>query len=193
MYLLTNDEESKLGTTPLPNGVVRVFRDNGSRRAQLPGRPADQVRAHRRQDRAEPGRPDPEVIFELVKLRVWRDNILDAHPRAPTSTAGSTTATVQDRRQQHVAGWDDHTIFRPADPQLHEDKPIEVEVRRSFGRTRRLPEQLGGQEPRLPHGRILRRRFRRRAPSTCCTRSSIHQGRNKQARQRDHRGGRIEP
>jgi hypothetical protein len=29
MYLLTNDKESKLGTTPLPNGVVRVFRDNG--------------------------------------------------------------------------------------------------------------------------------------------------------------------
>ena len=29
MYLLTNDEESKLGTTPLPDGTVRVFRDNG--------------------------------------------------------------------------------------------------------------------------------------------------------------------
>src|SRR6185436_6058909 len=29
MYLLTNNEESKLGTTPLPNGVVRVFRQNG--------------------------------------------------------------------------------------------------------------------------------------------------------------------
>src|SRR5262249_49863980 len=29
MYLLTNNVESKLGTTPLPDGVVRVFRDNG--------------------------------------------------------------------------------------------------------------------------------------------------------------------
>ncbi len=29
MYLLTNDEKSKLGTTPLPDGMVRVFRDNG--------------------------------------------------------------------------------------------------------------------------------------------------------------------
>ncbi len=29
MYLLTNDKESKLGTTPLPDGMVRVFRDNG--------------------------------------------------------------------------------------------------------------------------------------------------------------------
>ncbi|MHB9045606.1 MAG: hypothetical protein ACYC35_06640, partial [Pirellulales bacterium] len=29
MYLLANDKASKLGTTPLPDGVVRVFRDNG--------------------------------------------------------------------------------------------------------------------------------------------------------------------
>ena len=29
MYLLTNDKDSKLGTTPLPDGIVRVFRDNG--------------------------------------------------------------------------------------------------------------------------------------------------------------------
>ena len=31
MYLMRNDKESKLGTTPLPDGVVRVFRDNGQR------------------------------------------------------------------------------------------------------------------------------------------------------------------
>jgi hypothetical protein len=29
MYLLTNDKDSKLGTTPLPNGTVRLFRENG--------------------------------------------------------------------------------------------------------------------------------------------------------------------
>ena len=29
MYLLTNDEKSQLGTSPLPDGVVRVFRHNG--------------------------------------------------------------------------------------------------------------------------------------------------------------------
>ena len=29
MILLTNDKDSKLGTTPLPDGMVRVFRDNG--------------------------------------------------------------------------------------------------------------------------------------------------------------------
>src|SRR5436305_5025056 len=29
MYLLTNNKESRLGTSPLPDGVVRVFRENG--------------------------------------------------------------------------------------------------------------------------------------------------------------------
>src|SRR5205814_1124172 len=35
MYLMTNDKDSKLGATPLPDGVVRVFRDNGSFRSRL--------------------------------------------------------------------------------------------------------------------------------------------------------------
>src|SRR6202034_2649533 len=29
MYLLTNTKDATLGTNPLPNGAVRVFRDNG--------------------------------------------------------------------------------------------------------------------------------------------------------------------
>ena len=29
MFILRNDKKSKLGTTPLPDGVVRLFRDNG--------------------------------------------------------------------------------------------------------------------------------------------------------------------
>ena len=54
MYLLTNDKDSNLGTTPLPDGVVRVFRQNGRDGLELPRRPAGQVHPHRRQDRAEP-------------------------------------------------------------------------------------------------------------------------------------------
>ena len=56
MYLLTNDKESKLGTTPLPDGAVRIFRQNGRDGLSFLVAQADQVRAHRRQDRAEPGR-----------------------------------------------------------------------------------------------------------------------------------------
>ena len=54
MYLLTNDEESKLGTTPLPDGIVRVFRDNGRDGLSYLTQQTDQVHPDRRQDRAEP-------------------------------------------------------------------------------------------------------------------------------------------
>ncbi len=55
MYILTNNKESKLGTTPLPDGTVRLFRQNGRDGLSYLVAQADQVRAHRRQDRAEPG------------------------------------------------------------------------------------------------------------------------------------------
>ena len=49
--------ESKLGTTPLPDGVVRVFRDNGRDGLSYLDAAADQVHPDRRQDRAEPRAP----------------------------------------------------------------------------------------------------------------------------------------
>ena len=74
MYLLTNNKESKLGTTPLPDGVVRVFRQNG--RDGLSFLVAQQIKYIPIGDKIELNLgPDPEVIFQLVKLRVWRDDI----------------------------------------------------------------------------------------------------------------------
>ncbi len=55
MYLLTNDKDSKLGTTPLPDGAFRLFRQNGRDGLSFLAAQADQVRAHRRQDRTESG------------------------------------------------------------------------------------------------------------------------------------------
>ena len=74
MYLLTNDKESKLGTTPLPDGMVRVFRQN--ERNGLSFLVAQQIKYVPIGDKIELNLgQDPEVIFELVKLRTWRDNI----------------------------------------------------------------------------------------------------------------------
>ena len=74
MYLLTNDKESKLGTTPLPDGMVRVFRQNGRGGLSYPvGQTIKYVPIG---DKIELnlGR-DSNVIFELVKLRCRRDNV----------------------------------------------------------------------------------------------------------------------
>src|SRR5205814_994583 len=74
MYLLTNDKDSKLGTTPLPNGTLRLFRDNGKN--GLSFLVAQEIKYIPIADKIELNLgPDRNVIFELVKLKTWRDDI----------------------------------------------------------------------------------------------------------------------
>ena len=61
--------------------------------------------------------PDPEVIFELVKLKTWRDNIwMQVHG---TDVFRRVDGQVQDRGQQHGGRLGRPHPLRPADPQLH--------------------------------------------------------------------------
>ncbi|MHB9049515.1 MAG: hypothetical protein ACYC35_26650, partial [Pirellulales bacterium] len=118
-----------LGTTPLPDGVVRVFRDNG--RDGLAFLVAQPIKYIPIGDKIELNLgPDPEVIFELVKLRVWRDNLwlqilgTDVFKRADEPG-------VQIEVNSSVAGWDDHTIYAQR-VRNYSRKPIDLEVRRQF-------------------------------------------------------------
>jgi hypothetical protein len=129
MYLLTNDKESKLGTTPLPDGVVRVFRNNG--RDGLSFLVAQPIKYIPIGDKIELNLgPDPEVIFELVKLQTRRDALwmrLDGtdiyrrvdQPGVEIDVNGS------------VVGWDDHARYSQR-VRNHTSKPISLEVRRAF-------------------------------------------------------------
>ena len=129
MYLMRNDKESKLGTTPLPDGVVRVFRDNG--RDGLSFLMAQSIKYIAIGDKIELNLgPDPEVIFELIKLKVWRDNIwlrvdgTDVYRRVDV-------LDIQIQVRSSVVGWDDHTIYTQR-VRNYSAKPIDLEVRRSF-------------------------------------------------------------
>ena len=129
MYLMRNDKESKLGTTPLPDGVVRVFRDNG--RDGLSFLMAQSIKYIAIGDKIELNLgPDPEVIFELIKLKVWRDNIwlrvdgTDVYRRVDVPN-------IQIQVRSSVVGWDDHTIYTQR-VRNYSAKPIDLEVRRSF-------------------------------------------------------------
>src|SRR5258708_14931806 len=105
MYLLTNDKDSKLGTTPLPDGVVRVLRDNG--RDGLSYLATQSVKYIPIGDKIELnlGR-DPNVLFELVKLRAWRGEIW--MKRGATNTFLRVGQPgVQITGNSAVAGWDD--------------------------------------------------------------------------------------
>ena len=129
MYLLTNDRESKLGTTPLPDGMVRVFRQNG--RDGLSFLTAQPIKYVPIGDKIKLNLgPDPEVIFELVKLRTWRDNIWMQIQGADVFKQVDEPG-VQIEVNSSVAGWDDHTLFAQR-IRNYTKKPIEVEIRRAF-------------------------------------------------------------
>jgi hypothetical protein len=129
MYLLTNDKESKLGTTPLPDGTVRLFRDNG--RDGLSYLIQQQIKYIAIGDKIELNLgPNPEVIFELIKQRSGRDNIwVQLNGTNQYRQIGGTD--VVRVRNTSVAGWDDRIIF---DQRIrnYTSKPIDVEVRRTY-------------------------------------------------------------
>jgi len=129
MYLLANDKESKLGTTPLPDGIVRVFRDNG--RDGLSFLVAQPIKYVPIGDKIELNLgADPEVVFELVKLRLWRDNVwmlVDG-----TAVYRRVDAPgIQIEVQSSVAGWADHSVYAQR-VRNYTARPIEVEIRRAF-------------------------------------------------------------
>lgn len=129
MYLLTNDEESKLGTTPLPDGVVRVFRDNG--RDGLSYLAQQSIKYVPIGDKIELNLgPDPEVIFELIKLRVFRNSIWMQIGGTDTfKQVDDDVAKIE--VNSSVAGWDDHEIYTQR-IRNYTGKAIDVEVRRSY-------------------------------------------------------------
>ena len=128
MYLLTNNKESKLGTTPLPNGQVRVFRNNG--RDGLSYLAAQTIKYVPIGDKIELNLgPDPEVIFELIKLKVSRDNIwMQLNGADVFQQVGGPIAIDVN---SNVVGWDDHEIYTQR-IRNYTSRPIEVEVRRAY-------------------------------------------------------------
>jgi hypothetical protein len=129
LFILRNDEKSKLGSTPLPNGIVRLFRDNG--RDGLSFLTAYQTKYVPIGQKIELnlGR-DPEVIHERIRLRAWRDNFW-FQGRKPRLYF-SPTKGHRIEPNYSVAGWDDHETWVER-IRNYRDKPILVEIRRSYG------------------------------------------------------------
>src|SRR6476646_4477316 len=129
MYLLTNDKESKLGTTPLPDGIVRLFRENG--RDGLSYLTQQSIKYIPIGDKIELNLgPNPEVTFELIKPRSGRDNIwMQLNGTNQYRQVGGTD--VVRVQNTSVAGWDDRIIF---DQRIrnYTSMPIDVEVRRTY-------------------------------------------------------------
>jgi hypothetical protein len=129
LYLLTNNKDSKLGTTPLPDGIVRVFRQNG--RAGLSYLTQQSIKYVPIGDKIELNLGvDPNVIFELIKLRAFRDNTwmhLDGADIFRRVDDGAADIEIN----SSVAGWDEHAFYAQR-IRNYTAKTIDVEIRRSF-------------------------------------------------------------
>ncbi len=129
MYLLTNNKDSKLGTSPLPDGVVRVFRDNG--RDGLSYLTQQQIKYVPIGDKIELNLgPDPEVIFEWIKLRTRRSDVwFQVNGANVFHKLGEQG--VQIEPNMAVVGWDDHEVYTQR-VRNYTAKPIELEIRRTL-------------------------------------------------------------
>jgi hypothetical protein len=127
MYLLTNNKESKLGTSPLPDGVVRVFRDNG--RDGLSYLTQQSVKYIPIGDKIELNLgPDPEVIFEWIKLKTHRSDISFQVNGVNVFHKLDEQGFVAEPNMT-VVGWDDHEVYSQR-VRNYTAKPVELEVRR---------------------------------------------------------------
>ncbi|MFO0885879.1 MAG: hypothetical protein U0894_17120 [Pirellulales bacterium] len=129
MYLLRNDEPSHLGSSPLPDGNFRVFRDNG--RDGLAYLTTQNLRYTPIGDRVELNLGnDPQVILELTKLRTSRDKLwLQIHGAQTLIEIGKAEKVV--RENASVVGWDEHEVFAERIRNFS-GKPIQVEIRRTL-------------------------------------------------------------
>jgi hypothetical protein len=129
LYLLTNNKDSKLGTTPLPDGTMHVFRSNG--RGGLSYLTQQPIRYVPIGDKIELNLGvDPNVVFELTKMRMSRDKLwMQLHGKNKFQEVG--VDTVETEQNSTVVGWDDVGTYRQ-EIRNYTAKPIDVEIRRSF-------------------------------------------------------------
>ncbi len=128
LYILRNDEASSLGETPLPDGVVRLFRDNGHDGLSFLTAYSMKYVPIGQEIELNLG-PDPQVIYERIRLRSWRDDFWFRTDNGKTYF--SPTKGHKIRNNYPVGGWDDHEQ-RVERIRNYRDKPIEVEIRLSF-------------------------------------------------------------
>ena len=107
-FILNNDEEHNLGTTPLPDGLVRIFRDNGRDGLSFLGEQSVRY----------------VPIKEEIELNVGTDDEV-VHERKVMSA--SRANFVFDRHQQ-VDGWDETRTVRE-EVRNYRPKPLKMEIR----------------------------------------------------------------
>lgn len=128
MLLLRNDKESGLGETPLPDGMVRLYRDNGRDGLSILVEKANKYVPIGQEIELNLGR-DPEVIHERIRLASARENIW--FQRGGANVYMNPQQGHRIEINDAVVGWDDRQRWVER-IRNYRAKPIEVEIRRGF-------------------------------------------------------------
>jgi hypothetical protein len=109
-FILANDKDHKMGESPLPDGVIRVFRDNG--KGGLNFFTAEDVKYIPIKEKIELNvGEDDQLVYERVVLDTARSNFLFSAPPEP-----------------QVEGWDEALTWQE-EIRNYRKKPIRLEVR----------------------------------------------------------------
>ena len=110
-FILANDIEHKMGSSPLPDGIIRVFRDNG--RDGLAYYTAQSTKYIPIKEKIELNvGTDDQIVYERSVLDVARSHfIFDEKPRVP-----------------QVVGWDEARTFQE-EVRNYRAEPIRMEIR----------------------------------------------------------------
>ena len=110
-FMLANDAEHKLGESPLPDGVIRVFRDNGRDGLNFFTAESTKYIPIREKIELNVG-ADNQIVYERVVLDVARQNfVYDEKPTPPV-----------------VVGWDETRKWQE-EIRNYRSKPIKIEIR----------------------------------------------------------------
>lgn len=124
MFLMTNDTDSDMGTSPLPDGQVRVFRqkEDGRGLSFLARQQTKYIPIG--EDIELNLGVDPNVGFELITQRTFRDNIW-LRLRGPRVFKRVGEPGVRFDDKSTVAGWDEHAVMTR---RVRNDTPREIDV-----------------------------------------------------------------
>ncbi|MCU7800239.1 MAG: DUF4139 domain-containing protein [gamma proteobacterium symbiont of Lucinoma myriamae] len=122
-----NDKKSSLGDAPLPEGNIQIYQNN--QQGSLTYIAGLTLKYASIADKVELNTgADPEIYFELVNLKNWRDNIW-MHYKKGNLYLRIGDGHIKIDHKSTVAGWNEHSLF-VQHLRNFTDKSINVEIRR---------------------------------------------------------------
>jgi len=127
VLIFKNDQASSLGESPLPQGKIQIYQKNKQGSLNYIAGLTLKYTSIGEKVELNTG-VDPEVHFNLVNLKNWRDNIWMYYRKANVHRRIDDGRVIVDHRST-VSGWNDHSLYAQ---QLrnYTDKAIDIEIRR---------------------------------------------------------------